>query len=280
MKINSALDKLKLAKPVYYSTVSNFNYKTGLKMAKTDTEIIRLDLEHGPFDMGGVKSFIDGLIAGGPTKFGYRTPCLIAELPIDGSSNTAMVSNSWMIKQILAQGVHGLILCHASSKQAVKTFIKNSFYSFENLKGVGKGLRGNGAQKRCAYVWGISEQEYLEKASIWPQNENGELMLGVKIENPMAAKNCGDILKIKGLSFAEWGPGDMTMSLGYKDSYYPPYPKKVVKLMVKIRKEILKNKLFFLNLAMEHDVKKIIDTGAMIIKPNTKKVIKLGRRYK
>ena len=103
-------------------------------------------------------------------------------------------------------------------------------------------------------------------------------MLGVKLENKKAFLNANKILKIKGLCFAEWGPGDMTMSMGYKNAYYPPYPKEIVNIQNKLRNLIIKNNLFFLNLATVKDIKKIINMGTMIIKPHTLNVINIGRR--
>ena len=277
-KINVALAKLKKREPVYYVATDEFTYKNGLKLSKTNADIIRLNLEHGPFDMWAVRKFIDGIIDGGPTKFGDRTPFIIAELPFDGNSKTSVISNSWIIKQLLAQGVHGLLLCHASSSKAVKEFVKNSFYSFEKIKGLGQGQRGHGGQERAAHVWGISTKKYLEMATLWPQNPNGHIVLGVKLENKKSFLNANRILKIKGLCFAEWGPGDMTMSMGYKNAYYPPYPKEIVNIQNKLRNLIIKNNLFFLNLATVKDIKKIINMGTMIIKPHTLNVINIGRR--
>ena len=182
-----------------------------------------------------------------------------------------------MIKQLLAQGVHGLLLCHASSPKAVKEFVKNSFYSFEKIEGLGQGQRGHGGQERAAHVWGISKNNYLDKAKLWPLNSNGHIVLGVKLENKKTDLNANKILKIKGLCFAEWGPGDMTMSMGYKNAYNPPYPKKIANMQNKLRNLIIKNNLF-LNLATVKDIKKIINMGTMIIKPHTLNVINIGRR--
>ena len=49
----------------------------------------------------------------------------------------------------------------------------------------------------------------------WPLNPNGELLLGVKLESPEGIANCEEILAVPGLGFAEIGPGDLGLSLGY-----------------------------------------------------------------
>ena len=65
--------------------------------------------------------------------------------------------------------------------------------------------------------------EYLAKADPWPLNPDGELLLGLKIENKRALGNCEDTARVPGISFAEWGPGDMAMSFGDPDGHDPPY---------------------------------------------------------
>ena len=60
----------------------------------------------------------------------------------------------------------------------------------------------------------MSVDEYLDKAEPWPLNPDGELMLGLKIENRRALVNVEVTTRVPGISFAEWGPGDMSMSYG------------------------------------------------------------------
>jgi 2-keto-3-deoxy-L-rhamnonate aldolase RhmA len=83
-------------------------------------------------------------------------------------------------------------------------------------KGVNEGRRGVHGVPTAAQVWGISTEEYLDKADAWPLNPNGELLLGVKLEDKYAMANADEILKIPGIAFAEWGPGDMALSLVYE----------------------------------------------------------------
>ena len=48
--------------------------------------------------------------------------------------------------------------------------------------------------------------------------------LGLKIENKRALERCEESLAVPGIAFAEWGPGDMGMSLGFPDNHDEPYP--------------------------------------------------------
>ena len=53
-------------------------------------------------------------------------------------------------------------------------------------------------------------------------NPDGELLLGLKFENKRALANVEITAQVPGIGFAEWGPGDMSMSFGYKN---PPSPR-------------------------------------------------------
>ncbi|HXB74425.1 MAG TPA: hypothetical protein VNY05_39685 [Candidatus Acidoferrales bacterium] len=52
------------------------------------------------------------------------------------------------------------------------------------------------------------------KADAWPLNPNGELLLGLQLEDKYALTNAEQNAKIPGIAFADWGPGDMALSLG------------------------------------------------------------------
>ena len=86
------------------------------------------------------------------------------------------------------------------------------------------GTRGRGSEATAAPVWGLSTEEYMARCDPWPLNPNGELLLGVKLESPEGVANCEEILAVPGLGFAEIGPGDLSLSLGYRTIPREPYP--------------------------------------------------------
>jgi len=160
---------------------------------------------------------MQGLVDGGPTKSGHRTPAVIVTLPVLGLDATTVRVNHWVIEQILGAGVHGLMLCHARTPEAVKMFIASACYPFSRagLKDdmIPEGLRGSGSQSFAAKIWGVSSNEYLEVADPWPLNPKGELILSIKVEDKHALANVEQTAAIPGVAWGEWGPGDMTMSL-------------------------------------------------------------------
>jgi 4-hydroxy-2-oxoheptanedioate aldolase len=225
-----------------------------------------------------------GLVDGGPTRSGHRTPAVIVTLPMDAVDEDVVRANSWVIKQILASGVHGLLLCHVESPGAVRAFVETCRYPF-NTVGVGRGLqvgrRGGGGQAHAAEIWGVPTPEYLKIADAWPLNPRGELFLGVKIENVRALSNVEATLRVPGLAFAEWGPGDMGMSMGHPDQHDPPYPPEMIDARARVLAACKANNLAFLNAASTKDILEQIGDGAMVIAAGRggAEVASIGRKH-
>ena len=109
----------------------------------------------------------------------------------------------------VAAGAHGILLCNAESPEAAKIMIEASRYPFAPVApGLNQGYRGNGSQSYASKIWGLTPAEYLQRAEPWPLNPDGEIILGVKIENPRADANVESTVRVPGIAFAEWGPGD------------------------------------------------------------------------
>src|ERR1700694_5661274 len=220
-RVNKAVDMLAQGQPIYYTGAEDRSYEGGRAAAKTWADYITFEMEHGAYDIRELHEFMRGLVDGGPTASGHRTPAVIVTLPATGADEQAFRANAWMVSQVLAAGVHGILLCHAEAPGAVKAFVDSTRYPF--VEG-GMGRRGSGGQATAAAIWGLPVDEYLHRADPWPLNPDGELLLGLKIENTRALANAEATAAVPGISFAEWGPGDMGMSLGFPDAHDPPYP--------------------------------------------------------
>ncbi|MGI8857886.1 MAG: aldolase/citrate lyase family protein [Thermomicrobiales bacterium] len=282
-RINRCIELFEQDQPIYYIAPGERGYEGGRQIAQTWADYIVYDIEHHPFDMNELRAFMSGLIAGGPTRSGHRMPAVIVTLPFDGTSPDVVRANSWVMKQVLACGVHGLLLVHAESPEAVKAFVEHSRYPFNQI-GVGEGLdegrRGGGGQADAAAVSAIPLRTYLDRADPWPLNPRGELLLGLKIENKRALSNCELSLKVPGLSFAEWGPGDMGMSLGFPDNHDEPYPPAMEAARSRVLAACKANGIKFLSSVYEHNVAIRIDEGVRICAGRDgERAAKVGRAY-
>ncbi len=268
-RINRAIELLEQGQPVYYAT-GRGGYEEGKKLAQTPSDYINYEMEHGGFDMTALREFMRGLVDGGPTKSGHRTPAVVVTLPVLGLDEPSMRANYWVVQQVLAAGVHGVLLCHARSPEAARVMVEASRYPFApKVAGLDQGFRGSGSQSYAAQIWGIPGNEYLRKADPWPLNKEGEILLGLKIEDSYALTNAEKTTKVPGIAFAEWGPGDMGFWLvglpkpasGGGGAEFPP-------IMLQARARVMKAtkdaKIFFLNACNDRNVVDMIKEGVMI----------------
>src|SRR5713226_294270 len=126
-RINRAIDLLAQGQPIYYTGShegTEGGFEQGVKDAQTWADYISYDMEHAPFDVKGLAEYMRGLAKGGPTKSGHRTPAVIVNVPVNGTDEVTVRANAWMFQQVLATGVHGILLCHADSPGAVRAFVE------------------------------------------------------------------------------------------------------------------------------------------------------------
>ena len=282
-RINKAIELLEQGQPIYY-TGGHGGYEEGVKMAQTWADYINYEMEHGAFDLTQLREFMRGLVKGGPTKSGHRTPAVIVTLPVIGLNKQYMQANTWVVQQVLACGVHGILLCHARDPEAVKEYVRATRYPFHKQAvpdGLEEGLRGSGSQGYASQMWGISGDEYIQRADVWPLNPKGEIMLGLKIEDKYALENAEKSTKVPGIAFAEWGPGDMGWSLGLLKAHDPPYPPAMKNARARVLAACKAAKISFLNTTRDggdDDVITMIKEGVRI-GSGSQAAAEKGRRY-
>ena len=287
-RINRVIELFEDDQPVYYTGLHSFDrdyltYEQGKKDASIWADYINIGMEHGAFDMGGLEAYMDGLVDGGPTPSGHVTPTVFVELPVQGESADIIRYNAWQIRQILARGVHGILLCEATTPDAVAAFVESCRYKINEI-GVGFGLkdgtRGVGSEFKAKEKWGLSDDnDYRSKADPWPLNPNGEILLGLKIETLAGLNNCEQILSVPGIGFAEMGPGDMSMSMKIKRVPGSPPDPRIKEASARVKKACDKNGIKFLESANPGNITEIIDTGARVIAGQSEEAAQIGRKY-
>ena len=80
-RVNKAIELLEQGQPIYY-TGGHGGFEEGVKMAQTYADYITYEMEHGPYDVPRLTEFMRGLVKGGPTKSGHRTPAVVVTLPV------------------------------------------------------------------------------------------------------------------------------------------------------------------------------------------------------
>ena len=136
------------------------------RLARRDRGQLRAGREGRP-DLGGLHQLRHGARAvrrqragrvhagarqGRPDKSGHRTPAVIVNVPVNGTDEATVRANAWMFQQVLATGVHGILLCHADEPGAARAFVEAVRFP---AHGGRRGVHGNSTARA---IWGISRR--------------------------------------------------------------------------------------------------------------------------
>ncbi len=304
-RVNRAVELLERGQAIYYTGAHSGHVLTraqGRADAATWADYINVGMEHGAFDMAGLAEYMQGLAEAG-TRSGHRTPTVVVEAPVNGIDALNVRHNAWQFRQILGRGAHGVLLCQAETADAVRAFVESCRYPHHEagldpalpspvsrMHGerapaapapgtLGRGMRGRGSETTAAPIWGLSERDYFARCDPWPLNPLGELMLGVKLESPEGVANCEAILTVPGLAFAELGPGDLGLSLGYVDVPRYPYPPGMAEARTRIMAACRANGVAFLEGCTPETVAARIDEGVRVIAGGREDTARIGRAH-
>jgi 4-hydroxy-2-oxoheptanedioate aldolase len=303
-RINRAIELLAQDQAIYYVGAHTGHVLTaaqGVEDSKTWADYINVGMEHGAFDMTGLAEYLRGLVDGGPTRSGHRAPTVIVEAPVNGINEDHVRFNAWQFRQILGRGAHGVLLCQAETAGAARAFVESCRYP-HHLEGVdtslptplqrlqgaaagkpsaglGTGTRGRGSEATAAAIWGLSQPAYMELCDPWPLSPKGELLLGVKLESPEGIAHCEEILATPGLGFAELGPGDLSLALGYKEMPRDKYPPEMAEARERVLAACRKNRVAFLEIGTPENITAKIDQGVRIVAGHNEETAWIGRAY-
>lgn len=309
-RINRAIELLAQDQAVYYvggHTGHVLTRAQGQADAQTWADYINVGMEHGAFDMTGLAEYMRGLVDGGPTRSGHRTPTVIVEPPVNGTDEANVRANAWQFRQLLARGVHGILLCQAESAGAVRAFVEACRYPhhkqgvdpgppspLQRLTGavragprpdqdgrptLGLGTRGRGAEATAGAIWDMTTEEYIACCEPWPLNPHGELLLGIKLESPEGVAKCDEILAVPGIGFAEMGPVDLGTSLGYINVPRDPYPPEMQEARARVFAACRRYGIAFLENATPATITAKLDDGARVISGQREDVARAGRAH-
>jgi 2-keto-3-deoxy-L-rhamnonate aldolase RhmA len=304
-RINRAIELLAQDQAIYYDGPHSghvLTYEQGRIDAGTWADYMNVGMEHGAFDMTGLAAYMQGMVDAGPTRSGHLSPAVIVEAPVNGINADHVRFNAWQFRQILGRGVHGILLCQAENAAAVRAFVESCRYPHHaagvdptlpspiaRLAGahrpegsggkLGIGTRGRGSENTAAPIWGLSTEEYFARCEPWPLNPAGELLLGVKLESPEGIANCEEILAVPGLGFAELGPGDLGLSLGYVTVQRHPYPPEMAAARARVMAACRDNRIPFLEGCTPANIVARIDEGVRVIAGHDPETARIGRAH-
>lgn len=183
-----------------------------LARSDLDLDFVIIDMEHGPFDVESLRTFLLGMIdkqriiAKGNLQMDV-TP--LVRLPASGREQAI-----YLAKQALDVGVMGIMFPSINTADEAELAVRSMRYPQRRGSADREpaGLRGSGPGIPD-WFWGV--RNYQEVADVWPLDPRGELLCILQIESEEGLKNVDAIAAVPGVSALFIGPADLALSLGH-----------------------------------------------------------------
>ena len=284
-RINRAIELLEQDQPIYYyggHTGHVLTREQGKADAKIWADYINMGMEHGSFNMHGLDEYMQGLIEGGPTNSGHRTPPIIVEPPVDGSSEQVVRSNAWQFRQILARGVHGILLCMAETPDAVRAFVESCRYPTSTIGegGDSQSERGAWVRSRLRRPCGaLTRHSTFAAPTPGRSTRTGSCFSASRSSRPAASTPSSRCSLSPGIGFAEMGPGDLHMSYRIprpEGAYTDP---RIIEARNRVKAACEANGVRFLEGATPENIAQQIDDGVRVVSGQRLDTAQVGRAY-
>jgi 4-hydroxy-2-oxoheptanedioate aldolase len=220
-RLNGIIRGLEQGKAVF-TCFSTPDVESAVTLSTSNYDGVVYEMEHNPWDIGALKDALQYMlnrrqIATSGSIAPAVTP--IVRIPPNGGEH-----NQWIAKQALDLGVYGIVWPHISTVEQAYNAVAACRYPRLKTAPLYEpaGIRGD-APGTAARYWGLTNQEYYQKADVWPLNPNGEIFVILMIEDTVGIQNLGDILKnVPGIGAILIGEGDLSQELGVPRQYLHP----------------------------------------------------------
>jgi 4-hydroxy-2-oxoheptanedioate aldolase len=195
---------------------------SALAMSTSKFDGCVFEMEHNPWDGRALRDCLQFMLNRAQiAKAASIAPAVtpMVRVPVNGVEMA-----QWHAKQALDMGCYGIVFPHISTVEEAYNAVGACRYP--RLKTAPNyepaGIRGDGPTSAVRY-WGLTQQEYYQKADVWPLNPHGEVFVILQIEDTRGVENLDAILtKVKGIGAILIGEGDLGQELGYPRQYEHP----------------------------------------------------------
>ena len=216
---------------------SPVDVESAIALAGSKLDGVAFEMEHGPLDFPGLRQALQFMLDRRQIVEQATLPPAVTpmvRIPPNGGEH-----NQWIAKQVLDIGVYGIIFPHVSSVEEAWNAVRACRYP--RLATAARyeppGIRGD-APARAARYWGLTQQEYYQRADVWPLAPEGEILVAIQCEETRAIDNLPKILKeVAGIGVVLIGEGDLSQELGHPRDYEHPVVADAIDQILKICKE-------------------------------------------
>lgn len=213
-RLNRTIELLDSGKPVIGHFVFDQSNGNAIKIATSKADFVIIDLEHQPYDVGLLRSFLQQMtnkqkiLEKGSLQMDV-TP--IIRLPTSDTHEVGVLA-----KQVLNVGAFGLMFPTVQTREQALQAVQVS--RFPQIRGAADmepaGLRGYEPFQQAMWYWGINREDYYQHADVWPLDPEGEVLVVIQIESAEGVRNVEDIVSVPGIGAVLVGSFDLSVSLG------------------------------------------------------------------
>jgi 4-hydroxy-2-oxoheptanedioate aldolase len=211
--INPIIEKLAKGQPVFGTTVRDLSIENAHSLSRADLDYVRVEMEHSPMNFDALRLFLLGMLD--KAAILKQGDARMRVAPIVRLAPYGREQAHWVAKQALDQGMTGIIFNQIDTREQALSAVQSMRYP--QRKGTMHqepiGMRGFSPQN-ALWFWGISSEEYVKRADLWPLNPQGDLIAIMLIESAEGLKNVDQIAAVPGVGGLYAGTGDLALSMG------------------------------------------------------------------
>ena len=220
-RLNGAIRALEQDQPAFV-TFSPTEIGNAQAVGDAGYEAIVFEMEHNPYDIRALRDCLQYLL--NRRQIVQQASLAPAVTPFVRIPPNGGELNQWIAKQVLDSGVYGVVWPHVSTVEDARNAVAACRYprprSAPHYEPAGQ--RGD-APAAAARYWGLTQQEYYQRADVWPLASDGEILVIVMCEEARAIDNLRQILReVPGIGVVLIGEGDLSQDLGFPRQYEHP----------------------------------------------------------
>ena len=219
-RLNPVIKALESGKCAF-STFSPATMDNAIELSQSKYDSVVFEGEHLAWDPKNLRDTLQYMLLRGQiAKNGVAPSCApFVRIPANG-----VEKNQFLAKQALDAGVYGVVWPHISTVEEAYNAVAACRYPRLKNKPLYEpaGIRGDGPAV-CSRYWGVGQQEYYDRADVWPLAPKGEVFVIIQIEDTAGVANLDDMLKnVPGIGAVLIGEGDLSQELGVPRQYEHP----------------------------------------------------------
>src|SRR5690348_8664148 len=207
-RLNGVIRALSEGRPAF-TCFSTADVESAVALATSKYDAAVFEMEHNAYDIRALRDSLQYLLNRGQiAKSASVAPAVtpFVRIPPNGAEKARCRA-----KQAFDRGASGITRPHISKDDEAHTAVAACRYPRLTSAPLYEpaGIRGDGPTQAVRY-WGVTQQEYYERADVWPLNPKGEIFVVLMIEDTQGIANLASMLKtVPGIGAVLIGEGDL-----------------------------------------------------------------------